>query len=122
MGGIDLKKTLTRKQEESYQCILRYTNEHGYPPTVREFGKLIGVKSTSSAFSRIKQLEMNGSRHGGNFPTTNVPAKICPECGEITIHEIIQERIVQYATQRNKISIDYAECENEESVASQSIL
>ena len=55
-----MKKTLTRKQEESYQCILRYTNEHGYPPTIREFGELIGVKSTSSAFSRIKQLEQNG--------------------------------------------------------------
>ena len=52
-----MKKALTRKQEESYQCILRYTNEHGYPPTIREFGKLIGVKSTSSAFSRIKQLD-----------------------------------------------------------------
>ena len=60
MGGIDLKQTLTRKQEESYQCILQYTTEHGYPPTVREFGKLIGVKSTSSAFSRIKQLEESG--------------------------------------------------------------
>ena len=55
-----MKKALTRKQEESYQCILRYTNEHGYPSTIREFGKLIGVKSTSSAFSRIKQLELNG--------------------------------------------------------------
>ena len=60
MGGIDLKQTLTKKQEESYQCILNYTKEHGYPPTVREFGKLIGVRSTSSAFSRIKQLEQNG--------------------------------------------------------------
>ena len=56
MGGIDLKQTLTRKQEESYQCILQYTTEHGYPP----FGKLIGVKSTSSAFSRIKQLGQCG--------------------------------------------------------------
>ena len=55
-----MKKTLTRKQKESYQCLLDYTKEHGYPPTVREFGKLIGVKSTSSAFSRIKQLELNG--------------------------------------------------------------
>lgn len=45
-----MKKALTRKQEESYQCILNYTKEHGYPPTVREFGELIGVKSTSSAF------------------------------------------------------------------------
>ena len=37
-----MKKTLTRKQKESYQCLLDYTKEHGYPPTVREFGKLIG--------------------------------------------------------------------------------
>ena len=28
--------------------------------TQKEFGKLIGVKSTSSAFSRIKQLEECG--------------------------------------------------------------
>ena len=55
-----MKKVLTRKQKESYQCILNYMKEHGYPPTVREFGELIGVKSTLSAFSRIKQLEQNG--------------------------------------------------------------
>ena len=55
-----MKKALTRKQKESYQCILNYMKEHGYPPTVREFGELIGVKSTSSAFSRIKQLEQIG--------------------------------------------------------------
>ena len=65
-----MKKALTRKQKESYQCILDYTKEHGYPPTVREFGKMIGVRyslirlctavSKSSAFSRIKQLELNG--------------------------------------------------------------
>ena len=56
-----MKKVLTRKQKESYQCILNYTKEHGYPPTtVREFGELIGVKSTLSAFFRIKQLEQNG--------------------------------------------------------------
>ena len=60
MGGIELKQTLTRKQEESYRCILNYMKEHGYPPTVWEFGELIGVKSASSAFSRIKQLEKSG--------------------------------------------------------------
>ena len=40
MGGIDLKQTLTRKQEESYQCILNYTKEHGYPPTVVRYDLL----------------------------------------------------------------------------------
>ena len=38
-----MKKTLTRKQEESYQCIVRFTEEHGFPPTVRELGALLGV-------------------------------------------------------------------------------
>ena len=55
-----MKQALTRKQEESYQCILKYKDEHGYPPTVREFGKLLGLKSASSAFSRIRQLEQSG--------------------------------------------------------------
>ena len=59
---------------------------------------------------------------GTIYHATNVPAKICPECGKITIYEIIQERIVQYATQRNVKNIDYAECENEEASASQLIL
>ena len=48
-----MKKALTRKQKESYQCILNYMKEHGYPPTVREFGELIGVKSTSSASQNL---------------------------------------------------------------------
>ena len=59
-----MNKALTRKQKESYQCILDYTKEHGYPPTVREFGKMIGVRSTSSAFSRIKQLEFPSKSWG----------------------------------------------------------
>ena len=45
-----MKKALTRKQKESYQCILDYTKEHGYPPTVREFGKMIGVRSNIICF------------------------------------------------------------------------
>ena len=55
-----MKKVLTRKQKESYQCILNYTKEHGYPPTVREFGKLIGVRSTSSAFFQNQAVGANG--------------------------------------------------------------
>lgn len=55
-----MKQTLTKKQEESYQCIVRFIEEHGYPPTVRELAALIGVTSTSTVFSRIRQLEKNG--------------------------------------------------------------
>lgn len=55
-----MKQTLTRKQEESYQCIVRFIEEHGFPPTVRELRTLLGVASTSTVFSRIKQLEKSG--------------------------------------------------------------
>lgn len=58
---------------------------------------------------------------GNSIHAIHVPAKICSKCGEITVHGIIQDRIIQYASQKNKTCIDYAECENEESVASQSI-
>ena len=51
---------INQKTGRKLSVHLNYTKEHGYPPTVREFGKLIGVRSTSSAFSRIKQLEQNG--------------------------------------------------------------
>lgn len=46
--------------EEIEDSALKYKDEHGYPPTVREFGKLLGLKSASSAFSRIRQLEQSG--------------------------------------------------------------
>lgn len=36
-----------------------YINEHGYPPTVREIGAGVGLKSTSSVQSHLaKMLEM----------------------------------------------------------------
>lgn len=60
--------------------------------------------------------------NGITYHATNVRAKICPECKEIIIYDIIQERIIQYANQRNVQNIDYAECENEESASSQLVL
>lgn len=29
-------------------CIIKYINEHGYPPSYREIGAMAGLKSTSS--------------------------------------------------------------------------
>ena len=36
---------LTRKQQQIYDFILAFTNEHGYPPSVREIGAAVGLKS-----------------------------------------------------------------------------
>ena len=51
---------LTPKQAEIYQFILQYTKEHGYPPSVREIGTAVNLKSPSTVHFHMKQLEAEG--------------------------------------------------------------
>lgn len=51
---------LTRKQQEIYDYILSFTNEHGYPPSVREIGTAVGLKSPSTVHFHMKGLEEAG--------------------------------------------------------------
>jgi len=34
---------LTKRQQEIFDFIKRYAAEHGYPPTVRDIGKAVGL-------------------------------------------------------------------------------
>lgn len=51
---------LTRRQQEIYDFILSFTNEHGYPPSVREIGTAVGLKSPSTVHFHMKGLEESG--------------------------------------------------------------
>ena len=51
---------LTRKQKEIYEFILAFTGEHGYPPSVREIGAAVGLKSPSTVHFHMKGLEEAG--------------------------------------------------------------
>ena len=51
---------LTRKQQEIYDFILSFTNSHGYPPSVREIGAAVGLKSPSTVHFHMKGLEEAG--------------------------------------------------------------
>ena len=48
--------SLTRKQQEIYDYILSFTSEHGYPPSVREIGAAVGLKSPSTVHFHMKGL------------------------------------------------------------------
>lgn len=48
---------LTEKESQIYQYILAYTQEHMYAPTIREIGKAVGYKSTSTVASYLERLE-----------------------------------------------------------------
>jgi repressor LexA len=55
---VDLK--LTKRQEEVFEFIKRYSSEHGYPPTVRDIGKAIGLTSSSTVHAHLANLEKLG--------------------------------------------------------------
>lgn len=51
---------LTAKQQQIYDFILSFTGAHGYPPSVREIGAAIGLKSPSTVHFHLKGLEEAG--------------------------------------------------------------
>lgn len=51
---------LTAKQQRIYDYILAFTAEHGYPPSVREIGAAVGLKSPSTVHFHMKGLEQAG--------------------------------------------------------------
>jgi repressor LexA len=51
---------LTKRQQEIFEFIKRYSGEHGYPPTVRDIGKAIGLTSSSTVHAHLANLEKIG--------------------------------------------------------------
>ena len=49
-------KTLSPKQQQIYDYILSFTAQHGYPPSVREIGAAVGLKSPSTVHFHLKKL------------------------------------------------------------------
>lgn len=45
---------------EIYNFIITYTREHGYPPSVREIRDAVGLHSTSTVHTHLKNLEDAG--------------------------------------------------------------
>ena len=53
-------KGLTEKQRQIYQFIVSFQQDHGYPPSVREIGAHMGLKSPSTVHFHLKGLEEAG--------------------------------------------------------------
>ena len=51
---------LTKRQQEIFEFIKRYSAQHGYPPTVRDIGKAIGLTSSSTVHTHLSNLEKLG--------------------------------------------------------------
>ena len=51
---------LTDRQRQIFDFLMKYVDEHGYPPTVRDIGKAIGLTSSSTVHAHLANLEKLG--------------------------------------------------------------
>ncbi|HUA10692.1 MAG TPA: transcriptional repressor LexA [Solirubrobacteraceae bacterium] len=51
---------LTKRQQEIFDFIRRYSASNGYPPTVRDIGKAVGLASSSTVHAHLANLERIG--------------------------------------------------------------
>lgn len=51
---------LTKRQKEIFDFIGKYAARYGYPPTVREIGKAVGLHSSSTVHAHLANLEKIG--------------------------------------------------------------
>ncbi len=57
---------LTKRQQEIFDFIGRYSAKYGYPPTVRDIGKAIGLTSSSTVHAHLANLAGLWGRDGMN--------------------------------------------------------
>ena len=51
---------LTKRQKMALSYIIRHIQDHGYPPTIREIGDHMSIKSTNGVNDHLKALERKG--------------------------------------------------------------
>jgi repressor LexA len=57
---MDIPKDLTKRQQEIFDFIKKYSARYGYPPTVRDIGKAVGLASSSTVHAHLANLEKVG--------------------------------------------------------------
>jgi repressor LexA len=55
-----IEMDLTKRQQEIFDFIRRYSAKYGYPPTVRDIGKAVGLASSSTVHAHLANLEKIG--------------------------------------------------------------
>ena len=55
-----IRKELTERQKKVLEALERFVLEHGYSPTVRQLGKILGIAHPSAVFKHLLTLERKG--------------------------------------------------------------
>lgn len=77
---------LSKMQQKIYDYLVTCIREQGYPPSVREIGEAVGLKSPSTVHFHLKHLEEagvieKGAGKGRAIALTHPPAPTLPSAG-----------------------------------------
>lgn len=50
----------TPKEKEILKAIIHYIEEYQYPPSIRDIGDIVGLKSTSSVHQHLENMNKKG--------------------------------------------------------------
>ena len=72
---------LSHKRLQILDCIINFSKENGFPPTVRELCKLVGLNSSSTVHRHLNKLEQSGyiKRHPTKPRAISVTDKYLPD-------------------------------------------
>lgn len=83
---------ITAKQQQILEYIKDEILKRGYPPTVREIGETVNLKSTSSVHSHLETLEKNG--YIRRDPTKPRAIEICDDSFQIVRTEMVSLPVI----------------------------
>jgi len=85
------ERATTERQRRILEVIREFTEEQGYPPSVREIGERVGLSSSSTVQSHLKTLERRGliqrdpTKPRALVSASHEPARRVPEYGVLPI-------------------------------------
>jgi repressor LexA len=63
---------MTERQRSVYDAIVGFQRENGYPPTVRDLCKVVGLKSTATMAWHLNRLQDGGYIKWGNSKARSI--------------------------------------------------
>jgi repressor LexA len=73
------RPSLTDRQQQVLTAIRDCIDEYGYPPSIRELGQRVGIKSTNGVSDHLKALERKGYLTKGDFKSRALIPVDAPE-------------------------------------------
>jgi len=73
-----IRKELTKRQARALRAIESFVLERGFPPTIRELGRRLGLANPSAVFKHVRSLEKKGylRREAGELRLAGFPSPL----------------------------------------------